>query len=122
MESPDRDGSFVLLDDERHDDFRSTLGNHLNVDSFHGIEQAGREPSTGGQRHHLVAGGTIGEAINHLVSGFPELGKRLAEATLPGNAFVNIYLNDDDARFAQGLETPVKPGDEISVVSAIVGG
>jgi len=36
--------------------------------------------------------------------------------------FVNVYLNDEDIRFAQGKSTPVKDGDEISVIPAIAGG
>ena len=37
-------------------------------------------------------------------------------------SFVNVYLNDEDIRFAQGKGTPVKDGDEISVIPAIAGG
>ncbi len=76
----------------------------------------------GGVRAHLVAGSTVGEALGHLVRDFPDLEKRLAEATAPGNAFVAIYLNDEDARLLQGLDTPVRSGDEITVISAIAGG
>jgi len=36
--------------------------------------------------------------------------------------FVNVYINEEDIRFQQGLETPVKQGDEISIVPAIAGG
>ena len=38
------------------------------------------------------------------------------------NRFVNVYVNDEDIRFQQNLETPVKAGDEISIVPAIAGG
>lgn len=77
---------------------------------------------TGGQRNHVVAAATVREAIERVTRDYPEFGKRFVEATLPGNAFVTIYLNDEDARFSQGLDTPVKAGDEISLVSAIAGG
>lgn len=76
----------------------------------------------GGQRHHVVAGATVREAIERVTRDYPEFGKRFAEATLPGNEFVTVYLNDEDARFSGGLDTPVTPGDEISIVSAIAGG
>jgi molybdopterin converting factor small subunit len=76
----------------------------------------------GGIRAHTVSGSTVGEAIGNLVRDNPDLGKRLAEATAPDNAFVAIYLNDEDARLLQGLDTPVNSGDEITVVSAIAGG
>lgn len=77
---------------------------------------------TGGQRHHVVAGATVREAIERVTRDYPEFGKRFVEATLPGNEFVTIYLNDQDARFKGGLDTPVLAGDEISIVSAIAGG
>jgi sulfur-carrier protein len=76
----------------------------------------------GGVRSHTVSGATVGESLGCLTRDYPELGKRLAEATAPENAFVAIYLNDEDARFLNGLETPVRPGDRITVVSAIAGG
>ena len=38
------------------------------------------------------------------------------------NRFVNVYLNDEDIRHLQKLETPVKAGDEVSIVPAIAGG
>ena len=77
---------------------------------------------TGGQRNHVVGGTTVREAIDRVTRDYPEFGKRFTEAILPGNEFVTIYLNDEDARFARGLDTPVHPGDEISIVSAIAGG
>jgi molybdopterin synthase sulfur carrier subunit len=36
--------------------------------------------------------------------------------------FVNVYINGDDVRFIQGLKSPVKDGDEISIVPAVAGG
>jgi molybdopterin synthase sulfur carrier subunit len=36
--------------------------------------------------------------------------------------FINIYVNDEDIRFIQNLETPVKEGDQISIIPAIAGG
>ncbi len=76
----------------------------------------------GGQRSHLVAGGTLGEVLGLLTRDYPELGRRLAEATAPDNAFVTIYVNDEDARFLGGLDATLKDGDDVSVISAIAGG
>ncbi len=76
----------------------------------------------GGLKAHTVSGATLGEALNHVTRDYPELGRRLEQATDPANAFVTIYVNDEDARFLSGLDTPVKDGDDISVVSAIAGG
>ena len=36
--------------------------------------------------------------------------------------FVNVYLNGEDVRFLQGLETPINDGDEVSIVPAVAGG
>ena len=47
---------------------------------------------------------------------------RLFKAPGQLNRFVNVYLNDEDIRFAKNLDTPVKEGDEISIVPAIAGG
>jgi len=76
----------------------------------------------GGRREHAVGGANLGDALAQVARDYPELGRRLAEATAPENAFVTIYLNDEDARFLAGLETPIEDGDAISVVSAIAGG
>jgi molybdopterin synthase sulfur carrier subunit len=76
----------------------------------------------GGVREHTVSGATVGDALRQLGRDYPDLGARLAEATAPDNAFVAIYLNDEDSRLLKGLDTPVRPGDEITVVSAIAGG
>jgi molybdopterin synthase sulfur carrier subunit len=76
----------------------------------------------GGLRSHVVQGATVGEALGQVTRDYPELGRRLVEATAPDNAFVTIYLNDEDARHLNGLATPIRDGDDISVVSAIAGG
>jgi len=38
------------------------------------------------------------------------------------NRFVNVYVNDEDIRFLDNLETPVKEGDDVAIVPAIAGG
>lgn len=76
----------------------------------------------GGQRTHTVGGETLGEALTLLTRDYPELGRKLAEATAPETAFVTIYVNDEDARFLGGLSASLKDGDDVSVVSAIAGG
>jgi molybdopterin converting factor small subunit len=76
----------------------------------------------GGVRTHVASGSTLGDAIGSITRDYPELGVKLAHATNPSNAFVAIYVNDEDSRFLGGLTTPIRDGDEISVVSAIAGG
>ena len=67
-------------------------------------------------------GGSVGEVLNTLNASAPGIGQRLFKGPNQLNRFVNVYLNDEDIRHLQNLETPVKEGDEISIVPAIAGG
>jgi sulfur-carrier protein len=69
-----------------------------------------------------TTGATIQEIIDSLESQYPGLKERLCDERGELRRFVNVYLNDEDIRFAQGKSTPVKDGDEISVIPAIAGG
>lgn len=83
-------------------------------------------PQTGNHESVDVPGATVGEALATLTSQYPELGQRLFKGgSAEGgevNRFINIYVNDEDIRFLDNLGTPVKGGDEISIVPAIAGG
>lgn len=65
--------------------------------------------------------GTIIEVISDLDRRFPGLGERISEGGKV-RRFVNIYVNEEDIRFLQAENTPVKDGDEVSIVPAIAGG
>lgn len=65
--------------------------------------------------------GTIVEIITELDRRFPGLGERISEGGKV-RRFVNIYVNEEDIRFLQAENTPVKDGDEVSIVPAIAGG
>ena len=67
-------------------------------------------------------GASVGEVLNALKSKASGIETRLFKAPNQLNRFVNVYLNDEDIRFLNNLETPVKEGDEISIVPAIAGG
>ena len=69
-----------------------------------------------------TAGGTVGEVLNALKGKAAGIETRLFKPTGELNRFVNVYLNDEDIRFQKNLETPVKDGDEVSIVPAIAGG
>ena len=69
-----------------------------------------------------VDGGSVGEALNNLKAKAPGIETRLFKGPLQLNRFVNVYKNDEDIRFLSNLETPLKDGDEISIVPAIAGG
>ncbi len=67
-------------------------------------------------------GASVGEVLNALKTQASGIETRLFKGPNQLNRFVNIYLNDEDIRFLKNLDTPVKPGDEISIVPAIAGG
>lgn len=69
-----------------------------------------------------TAGATVGEVLESLKSKAAGIETRLFKAPGQLNRYVNIYLNDEDVRFLNHLETPLKEGDEISIVPAIAGG
>ena len=67
-------------------------------------------------------GSSVGEVLNGLKSKASGIETRLFKGPNQLNRFVNVYVNDEDIRFLKNLETPVKAGDEISIVPAIAGG
>jgi molybdopterin synthase sulfur carrier subunit len=69
-----------------------------------------------------VEGANIREVLNSLESAFPGLKERICDEHNNIRRFVNVFVNDEDIRFLQESDTPVKTGDEISIVPAIAGG
>lgn len=69
-----------------------------------------------------ATGKTVAEIVEDLEKHYPGLKERLCDERGELRRFVNVYLNDEDIRFAQGKQTAVKDGDEISVIPAIAGG
>lgn len=67
-------------------------------------------------------GGNVGEVLNNLKTKASGIETRLFKGPNQLNRFVNVYVNDEDIRFLKNLETPVKEGDEISIIPAIAGG
>lgn len=70
----------------------------------------------------VVEGATIGALITQMSQTYPGIVKPLLDDKGELRKFVNIYLNGEDIRFAQNTDTPVKDGDEVSIVPAIAGG
>ena len=66
--------------------------------------------------------GTIREILDRLVDQHPALKGRLLDGGGGLNKFVNVYVNDEDVRFLEKLDTPVKPGDAVTLVPSIAGG
>jgi MoaD family protein len=77
---------------------------------------------TNGSEEVAAAGSNVGEVIINLEKQFPGIKERICDDQGKVRRFVNIFANDEDIRFLQNLETPVKDADEISIVPAIAGG
>ena len=69
-----------------------------------------------------VAAGTVASAIVELQTRFPGIKDRLIDETGQVRRFVNIYVNEEDIRFLKNQDTPLKDGDEVSIIPAIAGG
>ena len=69
-----------------------------------------------------ISAATIGDAINELQSRYPGIAERLVDDKGEVRRFVNVYVNEEDIRFLNNRETPLKDGDEISIIPAIAGG
>ena len=69
-----------------------------------------------------IQGSTVGEALGQLTSRYGDLRKHLYTDDGKLRAFVNVYLNDEDIRYLNKEQTPVKQGDTISIVPSIAGG
>lgn len=77
---------------------------------------------TGGKEAVTVDGASIANVIENLEKNHPGLKDRICEADGSVRRFVNLYVNGDDIRFLDNLQSKVNDGDEISIVPAIAGG
>jgi MoaD family protein len=77
--------------------------------------------ATGGESHAQVDGSTVGEVLDALYERYGELRSRISE---DGGLrrFVNVYVQGEDIRFLEGLDTPVQDGDEVTILPAVAGG
>jgi len=67
-------------------------------------------------------GNTVRALMEDLERQFPGMKERICDETGKVRRFVNVYVNGDDIRFLQNLETSIGEGDNISIVPAIAGG
>jgi molybdopterin converting factor small subunit len=70
----------------------------------------------------VASGNTVMDVLGVITGQYPKLGERLFKSDNVVNRFVNIFLNDEDVRFLDDLETEMADGDELSIVPAIAGG
>ncbi|WP_433498237.1 MoaD/ThiS family protein [Sphaerimonospora sp. CA-214678] len=67
-------------------------------------------------------GTTLREVLQKLDADYPGIGGRILDETGKIRRFVNVYVGEEDVRFAQGLDTPTPDGVQISVIPAVAGG
>jgi molybdopterin synthase sulfur carrier subunit len=79
-------------------------------------------PLTNGEAEVSVEGKTVQEVIENLEKAYSGIRERLCDEEGNLRRFVNLYLNDEDIRFLQDLDTKVNDGDGLSIVPAIAGG
>jgi molybdopterin synthase sulfur carrier subunit len=69
-----------------------------------------------------VEGGTVGEVLANLEARFPGFKSQISDGSGGLHRFVNIYLNDEDIRYLNALDTKLKAGDVVSILPALAGG
>ena len=79
-------------------------------------------PSVGGEREVSADGATVGEVLANLAEAHPETRSQLFGADGDLNRYVNVYLNDEDVRVLDGLQTVVGSGDSLVILPAMAGG
>lgn len=76
---------------------------------------------TGGEKIVTAEGASLQELVANLDSTYPGIGERLLDES-GLRRFVNVYLNDEDVRFLDGLGTEVTDGDSVTILPAVAGG
>ena len=75
-----------------------------------------------GQSSVMIDGATVGEVFAKLIEQYPGLRGNLLDDGGGLHKFVNVYKDDDDIRYLEGLDTKVSDGDVLSILPAVAGG
>lgn len=78
--------------------------------------------SVGGEKELSAEGSSVGEILQSVVDDHPETQSQLFAADGGLNRYVNVYLNDEDVRVLDGLDTAVGEGDTLVILPAMAGG
>ena len=78
--------------------------------------------SVGGEKEVSADGASVGEVLNALAAAHPQTQSQLFSAEGELNRYVNVYLNDEDVRVLDGLQTTVGEGDTLVILPAMAGG
>ena len=76
----------------------------------------------GNNKQLEAEGGTVGAVLESVLGQYPDLRDQLLTPDGGLNRFVNVYLNDQDVRYLQELETPVGERDTVVILPAMAGG
>jgi len=79
-------------------------------------------PTVGGERSVAAEGATLRELIHDVDKRHPGFAGQLLETSGQQRPFVNLYLNDEDVRYLNGLETAIAEDDVVSILPAVAGG
>ena len=77
---------------------------------------------TGGQPEVEASGSNVGEVLRALTAAHPDTESQLFGPDGDLNRYVNVYLNDEDVRVLDGLDTTVSDGDTVVILPAMAGG
>lgn len=77
---------------------------------------------TKGESEVSVDGGTLAEVVDSLESSYPGIKARVLDDAGELRRFVNVYVDNDDVRFAEGLKTAISDGGQVSIIPAVAGG
>jgi molybdopterin synthase sulfur carrier subunit len=77
---------------------------------------------TGGEKELDAEGANVGDVLRSVASQHPDTESQLFAETGELNRYVNVYLNDEDVRVLDGLETPVGASDTVVILPAMAGG
>lgn len=78
--------------------------------------------ATAGASTVEVDGATVGEVLRNLDAAHPGIGERVLDDAGRVRRFVNLFLDDEDVRFKEGVDTPVRDGATLSIIPAVAGG
>ena len=79
-------------------------------------------PHAGGQSTVTATGTTIGEVLADLVANYPGMAGQVLTEDGNLHRFVNVYVDDDDVRYLEQLDTKVADGVTVSILPAVAGG
>jgi sulfur-carrier protein len=78
--------------------------------------------AVGGRARVEAEGATVGQVLDSVVAEYPDLGAQVLAGEGELHRFVNIYVNDDDVRYLDRLDTKVGADDVVSILPAVAGG